>query len=150
MPPTGNPDSEYSNPASGSRSHSGATGSGSSSSTSAVRNQAANGTNSQTASSPITIDSALKSANGDPLTALDMVLAERNMLSTQNASLWKLVEKQKSLFNSAQKELDKVKAERDKALAKSNDPPVTSQTSQKQNPKRGNSDEQREFLPPIY
>lgn len=60
----------------------------------------------------------MSTANGDTAVALESVLAERNMLSSQNSQLWKLIEKQRAVHSNAMKELERVRAERDKALAK--------------------------------
>jgi RalA-binding protein 1 len=60
----------------------------------------------------------MSSANGNTAVALESVLAERNMLSSQNTQLWKLIEKQRAVHGNAMKELERVRAERDRALAK--------------------------------
>ncbi|KAG8882576.1 hypothetical protein FRB97_008085 [Tulasnella sp. 331] len=66
----------------------------------------------------LTLDAALAQANGDPRAALDAAITERNVLSSQNAQLWKLVEKQRVGYAGVMKELDRVRAERDKAVNK--------------------------------
>lgn len=66
----------------------------------------------------LTLDAALAQANGDTRAALDAVITERNMLSSQNAQLWKLIEKQRVGYAGVMKELDRVRAERDKAVNK--------------------------------
>ncbi|KAG9014360.1 hypothetical protein FRB94_012766 [Tulasnella sp. JGI-2019a] len=66
----------------------------------------------------LTLDAALAQGNGDARTALDAVITERNMLSSQNAQLWKLIEKQRVGYAGVMKELDRVRAERDKAVSK--------------------------------
>jgi len=65
------------------------------------------------------MQAALLSANGDPLVALETTLGERNTLSSQNSQLWKIIEKQRGMYNSLHKELDRVKAERDRLQTKS-------------------------------
>jgi RalA-binding protein 1 len=62
----------------------------------------------------------MSNANGNATVALENVLAERNMLSSQNTQLWKLIEKQRAVHGNAMKELERVRAERDRALAKLN------------------------------
>ncbi|CCM02547.1 uncharacterized protein FIBRA_04650 [Fibroporia radiculosa] len=47
------------------------------------------------------------------LAALEAAVAERNNLSTQNAQLWKLIEKQRSGYGQLMKELERVRGERD-------------------------------------
>lgn len=66
----------------------------------------------------LTLDGALAQANGDPRGALETVLSERNMLSSQNAQLWKLIEKQRVGYSSLMKELERVRAERDRAVGR--------------------------------
>lgn len=68
--------------------------------------------------SQLTVEAALGNANGDVAAALEAVLSERNMLSSQNAQLWKLIEKQRAVHGNAIKELERVRAERDRALAR--------------------------------
>jgi len=71
-----------------------------------------------TAASHLTHEAALAGAGGDMGAALDAVLAERNMLSSQNAQLWKLIEKQRASYANAVKDLERIRGERDKALTK--------------------------------
>jgi hypothetical protein len=52
-------------------------------------------------------------APSPPLAALDQALGERNLLSSQNQQLWKLIEKQRSGYNQIMKELERVRGERD-------------------------------------
>ena len=66
----------------------------------------------------LTVEAAMNIANGDTALALESVLSERNMLSSQNTQLWKLIEKQRAVHGNAIKELERVRAERDRALAK--------------------------------
>ncbi|KAF8582759.1 RhoGAP-domain-containing protein [Ramaria rubella] len=70
------------------------------------------------ANSQLTTEAALITANGDTSLALENVLSERNMLSSQNTQLWKLIEKQRAVHGNAIKELERVRADRDRALAK--------------------------------
>ena len=48
-----------------------------------------------------------------PMAALEQVISERNVLSSQNSQLWKLVEKQRSGYSQMLKELERVRSERD-------------------------------------
>ncbi|CAK5267320.1 unnamed protein product [Mycena citricolor] len=73
----------------------------------------------QTAS--LTIESLMKThaTSQDPkLAALDQAVQERNVLSSQNGQLWKLIEKQRSGYNQILKELERVRGERDNYKAK--------------------------------
>ncbi|KAI0791618.1 hypothetical protein BC629DRAFT_374645 [Irpex lacteus] len=67
-------------------------------------------------SSPITIQALLhrhdKSSNPS-MAALDDAVQERNMLSSQNAQLWKLIEKQRTGYAQLMKEIERVRSERD-------------------------------------
>ncbi|KIJ62055.1 hypothetical protein HYDPIDRAFT_95330 [Hydnomerulius pinastri MD-312] len=65
---------------------------------------------------PITLEALLTQHAGAPnptLAALDQALSERNVFSTQNTQLWKLIEKQRSGYNQVLKELERIRAERD-------------------------------------
>ena len=65
---------------------------------------------------PISIDALLAqhaNAPNPPLAALDQALSERNIFSTQNTQLWKLIEKQRSGYNQVLKELERMRTERD-------------------------------------
>ncbi|GJJ11272.1 hypothetical protein Clacol_005504 [Clathrus columnatus] len=66
----------------------------------------------------LTVESVLQNAQGDTTSAIQMLLNERNLLSAQNSQLWKLVEKQRNVHATVSKELERVRAERDKAIAK--------------------------------
>ncbi|KAH7105815.1 RhoGAP-domain-containing protein [Auriculariales sp. MPI-PUGE-AT-0066] len=70
------------------------------------------------AASVLTLEAALAGAGGDHAAALDAALAERNMLSSQNAQLWKLIEKQRASYANAVKDLERIRGERDKALVR--------------------------------
>ncbi|KAJ7355502.1 hypothetical protein DFH08DRAFT_647963, partial [Mycena albidolilacea] len=64
----------------------------------------------------LTLDALLNAHAGaqDPkLASLDQAVAERNVLSSQNAQLWKLIEKQRTGYNQILKELERVRGERD-------------------------------------
>ncbi|KAJ6485964.1 hypothetical protein C8R45DRAFT_792115, partial [Mycena sanguinolenta] len=64
----------------------------------------------------MTLDTLLSThaAAQDPkLAALDQAVSERNVLSSQNTQLWKLIEKQRSGYNQILKELERVRGERD-------------------------------------
>ncbi|KAG6855952.1 hypothetical protein H0H87_009118 [Tephrocybe sp. NHM501043] len=57
----------------------------------------------------------------DPkLAALEQSVNDRNVLSAQNAQLWKLIEKQRAGYNQILKELERVRGERDAYKAKLN------------------------------
>lgn len=62
-------------------------------------------------SQPLTVDSLLRAApDRDPLVALESILAERNSLAAQNVQLWKLIEKQRTMYNNATREIERLKA----------------------------------------
>lgn len=64
----------------------------------------------------ITVDVLLKQNASSPnptAAALDQVVIERNTLSSQNAQLWKLIEKQRKGYNDILKELERIRGERD-------------------------------------
>ncbi|KAF5335937.1 hypothetical protein D9611_006244 [Ephemerocybe angulata] len=64
----------------------------------------------------ITVEGVLRqnaSAPDPTAAALDQVVIERNTLSSQNAQLWKLIEKQRKGYNDILKELDRLRKERD-------------------------------------
>ncbi|KAF8196658.1 hypothetical protein K438DRAFT_1967677 [Mycena galopus ATCC 62051] len=64
----------------------------------------------------LTLDALLNTHAGaqDPkLAALDQAVSERNVLSSQNTQLWKLIEKQRTGYNQILKELERVRGERD-------------------------------------
>ncbi|KAG6854533.1 hypothetical protein C0991_005445 [Blastosporella zonata] len=70
---------------------------------------------------PLTTAYLLKSnANAeDPkFAALEQAVNDRNVLSSQNAQLWKLIEKQRAGYNQIIKELERVRGERDAYKAK--------------------------------
>ncbi|GLB43450.1 putative GTPase-activator protein for Rho-like GTPases [Lyophyllum shimeji] len=72
---------------------------------------------------PVTSASLLKAhaAAEDPkLAALEQAVNDRNTLSSQNAQLWKLIEKQRAGYNQILKELERVRGERDAYKAKLN------------------------------
>ncbi|KAF9221358.1 RhoGAP-domain-containing protein [Gyrodon lividus] len=65
---------------------------------------------------PITLEALLAhhaNAPNPTLAALDQALSERNVFSTQNTQLWKLIEKQRSGYNQVLKELERIRADRD-------------------------------------
>ncbi|KAF9048281.1 RhoGAP-domain-containing protein [Hymenopellis radicata] len=73
------------------------------------------------AAGAMTVDMILAqhAAAPDPkMSALEQALNDRNVLSSQNAQLWKLIEKQRSGYNQILKELERVRAERDSAKSK--------------------------------
>ncbi|TFK51688.1 RhoGAP-domain-containing protein [Heliocybe sulcata] len=64
----------------------------------------------------VSLEAALASHANAPsphLAALEQILTERNNLSSQNAQLWKLIEKQRSAYNHVLKEVDRLRSERD-------------------------------------
>ncbi|KAG0709225.1 hypothetical protein DFH29DRAFT_993384 [Suillus ampliporus] len=86
-----------------------------SSSTSSIAGSAL-GPGASTTTYPITLETLLATHANAPnptLAALDQVLSERNVLSSQNTQLWKLIEKQRSGYNQVLKEIERVRGERD-------------------------------------
>ncbi|KAL0579280.1 Rho GTPase activating protein [Marasmius crinis-equi] len=76
----------------------------------------ATGSSSNQPAVPLSIDGLLAlhaSAQNPPLAALDQAVSERNLLSSQNSQLWKLIEKQRAGYNQILKELERVRNERD-------------------------------------
>jgi RalA-binding protein 1 len=70
---------------------------------------------------PLTVASLLDAHANTPspaLAALEQAVSERNMLSSQNAQLWKLIEKQRSGYNSASKDNERLRKERDELRSK--------------------------------
>jgi RalA-binding protein 1 len=57
--------------------------------------------------------SSYASTPDPPMAALEQVISDRNVLSSQNSQLWKLVEKQRSGYSQILKELERVRSERD-------------------------------------
>jgi len=47
------------------------------------------------------------------MAALEQAISERNTLSSQNAQLWKLIEKQRSTIHQSSKDLERIRGERD-------------------------------------
>ncbi|KAG1746673.1 uncharacterized protein EDB91DRAFT_1118286 [Suillus paluster] len=77
---------------------------------------AALGSTASTTTYPISLETLLATHTSAPnpiLAALDQVLSERNVLSTQNTQLWKLIEKQRAGYNQVLKEIERVRNERD-------------------------------------
>lgn len=67
-------------------------------------------------SSTITTEALLRTHASSPdqkLAALEQAVSERNVLSSQNAQLWKLIEKQRTGYTQILKELERVRSERD-------------------------------------
>ena len=72
-------------------------------------------TSTTSSSQPLSLDALLAATpNRDPRIALESILAERNSLAAQNVQLWKLIEKQRTMYNNATKELDRLKAGTDR------------------------------------
>jgi len=64
----------------------------------------------------LTVEGLLKqhASSPDPkVSALDQAVGDRNVLSAQNAQLWKLIEKQRAGYNQILKELERIRGERD-------------------------------------
>ena len=64
----------------------------------------------------MSVDALLKqhATAPDPRTAaFEQVVNDRNVLSSQNAQLWKLIEKQRAGYNQILKELERIRGERD-------------------------------------
>lgn len=57
--------------------------------------------------------SAHAGAENPALNALEQSISERTLLSSQNAQLWKLIEKSRGLYTESQKNLERVRMERD-------------------------------------
>lgn len=53
------------------------------------------------------------SSSNPTLAALEQAVADRNVLSSQNTQLWKLIEKQRAGYNQILKELERIRGERD-------------------------------------
>jgi RalA-binding protein 1 len=67
-------------------------------------------------SAPLTMDAVLETHATNPSPAyagLETTISERNLLSSQNFQLWKLIEKQRSGYTSVLKDLERIRAERD-------------------------------------
>ncbi|KAI6016005.1 hypothetical protein BKA83DRAFT_4018430, partial [Pisolithus microcarpus] len=65
---------------------------------------------------PIALDALLAQHADAPnptLAALEQALSERNVFSSQNTQLWKLIEKQRTGYNQVHRELERLRAERD-------------------------------------
>jgi hypothetical protein len=81
-------------------------------------------------SQPLTVDSLLRAApDRDPLIALESILAERNSLAAQNVQLWKLIEKQRTMYNNATREIERLKASAERNSSSPGDGPALSTSS---------------------
>ncbi|THH19439.1 hypothetical protein EW146_g1736 [Bondarzewia mesenterica] len=72
-------------------------------------------------SQPVSIESLLAAhanSSNPAIAALTQILAERNTLSSQNAQLWKHIEKHRAAYSHVNKDLERVRAERDAYRAK--------------------------------
>ena len=67
---------------------------------------------------PTTVEALLSTHDNAPLAALEQSVNERNLLSSQNAQLWKLIEKQRTGYNQILKELERVRNDRDSHKSK--------------------------------
>jgi hypothetical protein len=73
------------------------------------------------ASQPLSLEAMLSAhagADNPAFSALEQSVSERNFLSSQNAQLWKLIEKSRGLYTESQKNLERVRMERDAYKAK--------------------------------
>jgi RalA-binding protein 1 len=64
----------------------------------------------------LSLESALSAhaeAENPAMSALEQCIPERNLLSSQNTQLWKLIEKSRGLYTESQKNLERVRTERD-------------------------------------
>jgi RalA-binding protein 1 len=123
----------------------------------------------------LTLEATLQAYSNDTLAALEAVIQERNSLHAQNSQLWKLFEKQRSMYNTANRELEKLRSAANIGLSSTSNSSNTSKvngstisgqegasgpsTSKKpdrperaeerrEKPSRTNSEEQRKF--PLY
>ncbi|KAI6161727.1 hypothetical protein EDD17DRAFT_657630 [Pisolithus thermaeus] len=65
---------------------------------------------------PIALDALLAQhadASNPTLAALEQALSERNVFSSQNTQLWKLIEKQRTGYNQVHRDLERLRVERD-------------------------------------
>ena len=102
------------------------------------------------AGNQVSMQTALTASNGDPLVALETILGERNTLSSQNSQLWKIIEKQRGMYNSLHKELDRVKADRDRLQGKSSGEtstkrPLGGESTPRNQITRSQSEDRREY-----
>ena len=65
----------------------------------------------------VTVDSALAVANGSHQIALENLVSERNSIRNQNVLLWRHLEKAKSTAGVLKKDLDRIRAERDRLMS---------------------------------
>lgn len=73
------------------------------------------GTSSQ-AGTQLSLESTLfahSEATNPVMSALEQTISDRNLLSSQNAQLWKLIEKSRGLYTESQRNLERVRLERD-------------------------------------
>ncbi|KAG5645735.1 hypothetical protein DXG03_005431 [Asterophora parasitica] len=83
----------------------------------------------------------------DPkLAALEQAVNDRNVMSSQNAQLWKLIEKQRTGYNQILKELERVRGERDAYKAKLNG----SSGSGREDRRHRGSDAKRSFSESVH
>ncbi len=64
----------------------------------------------------VTVGSALAMTNGSHQIALENMVSERNALRNENGLLWKHLEKAKSTAMVFKKDLDRIRAERDRLM----------------------------------
>jgi RalA-binding protein 1 len=66
----------------------------------------------------LTLDGVLAAHGGNAQAALEALLQDRNTLQSQNTQLWKLIEKSRVAYSTLGKDFERVRADRDKALAR--------------------------------
>ncbi|KAG6819972.1 hypothetical protein H0H93_006875 [Arthromyces matolae] len=70
-------------------------------------------------------------AHDPKLAALEQAVTDRNALSSQNAQLWKLIEKQRAGYNQILKELERIRGERDALKAHINSQGTTARNDRR-------------------
>ncbi|KAL7417919.1 hypothetical protein BDY24DRAFT_411045 [Mrakia frigida] len=66
---------------------------------------------------PISVEGALAGAEGDPLAALEQVVAQRNKLLEENDGLWKMVQNLRDKADTHRADAARYRSERDRALS---------------------------------
>ncbi|KAF9268963.1 RhoGAP-domain-containing protein [Marasmius fiardii PR-910] len=91
--------------------------------TSSTSSSSTSASSSTLPAAPLTVEGLLSLYSSSPnphVAALDQAISERNLLSSQNSQLWKLIEKQRAGYNQILKELERVRNERDTYKARLN------------------------------
>lgn len=94
----------------------------------------------QSSPQTITVESLLSQhvSSPDPTkSALVQLVADRNVLQSQNTQLWKLIEKQRTGYNQILKELERIRSERDSYKSKLSTLTGGSEKRQKTTSERG-------------